>query len=101
METDLQFMVDFTLPETLNDEFMGLIPFQRAKVNKYFREGKLVNYALSLDNSKLWAVFKANSEMEVLELIAELPLTRFMQVEVSILTSYNAMSENTPAFSLN
>ncbi|HMR43852.1 MAG TPA: muconolactone Delta-isomerase family protein [Saprospiraceae bacterium] len=101
MQADYQFMVDFTMPEMLTEEFMGLLPFQRAKVNRLFREGKLINYALSLENSKLWAVFNANSEMEVMEIIAELPLTKFMKISISMLTFYNSLTEETPAFSMN
>ena len=94
-------MVDFTLPEVLTDEFMTLIPYQRARVNQYFTEGKLINYALSLETSKLWAVFTANSEMDVMELIADLPLTKFMKVNISMLTFYNTGQEHMPAFSMN
>lgn len=101
MQSDYQFMVDFTLPEMLTEEFMGLIPLQRAKVNRLFREGKLINYALSLENSKMWAVLNANSELEVMEIIAEMPLTKFMKVKVSMLTFYNSLSEEMPVFSLN
>ena len=88
MNQEYHFMVDFTLPEVLSDEFMELIPYQRAAVNKLFLEGKLVNYALSLENSKLWAVFNANSEMEVMDMITDWPLTEFMKVNISILTFY-------------
>lgn len=56
-----QYMVDFSLPATLDQEFINLIPSQRTIVNRLFTEGKLVNYALSLENSKLWAVFNADS----------------------------------------
>lgn len=101
MTHEYQYMVDFTLPEVLSDEFMTLIPYQRARVNQFFNEGKLVNYALSLETSKLWAVFTANSEMDVMELIADLPLTKFMKVQISMLTFYNTAQENMPAFSLN
>lgn len=101
MQSDYQYMVDFSLPDVLTEEFLGMIPHQRAKVNRLFREGRLINYALSLENSKLWAIFSANSEMEVLEMVAELPLTKFMKVEVSMLTFYNAQYEEMPAFSMN
>ena len=94
-------MVDFTLPEVLTEEFMSLIPHQRAGVNRFFSEGKLVNYALSLEESKLWAVFNANSELEVMESIVELPLTKFMEVRISMLTFYNTSQERMPAFSMN
>lgn len=101
MNYEYQYMVDFTLPEVLTEEFMSLIPYQRARVNQFFSEGKLVNYALSLEESKLWAVFNANSELDVMELIAEMPLTKFMQVRVSMLTFYNTSQERMPAFSMN
>lgn len=96
-----QFMVDFTLPEVLTEEFMSLIPHQRASVNQFFTDGKLVNYALSLEESKLWAVFNANSELEVMELIVEMPLAKFMEIRISMLTFYNTSKEQMPAFSMN
>ncbi|MCB0595248.1 MAG: hypothetical protein H6557_10865 [Lewinellaceae bacterium] len=95
-----QFMVDFTLPEELCEEFVDLIPYQRAVVDRYLSEGKLVNYALSLENAKVWAVFNANSEMEVREMLMDFPLTRFMEIEVCMLNSFNS-SEFEPSFSLN
>ncbi len=94
-------MVDFLMPEVLTEDFMKLIPYQRSAVNRFFSEGKLANYALSLENSRLWAVFKANSEMEVMDMIADLPLTSFMEVEISMLTFYNTASVDVPNFSLN
>lgn len=101
MQTDYQFMVDFTLPETLTEDFMEKIPHQRAKVNRLFREGKLVNYALSLQTSRMWAVVNANSEWEVKEILALLPLTKYMEIQVSTLTFYNALEEEIPVFSMN
>lgn len=101
MQADYQFMVDFTLPNKLTEDFMEKIPFQRAKVNRLFREGKIVNYALSLDTSKMWAVFNANTQNEVEEIIATLPLTEFMACNISMLTFYNSNTKEAPAFSLN
>lgn len=94
-------MVDFSLPDVLTEDFMTMIPYQRAAINRFFSEGKLVNYALSLENSKLWAVFSANSEMEVMDMIADLPLTSFMNVEISMLTFYNTKNPEVPDFSMN
>ncbi len=101
MKDTYQFMVDFTLPEVLTEEFIGLIPYQRAVVNRFLNEGKMLNYALSLEQSKLWAIFSARSEMEVLEMLADMPLTGFMEVEISMLTFYNTLPEEIPVFSLN
>lgn len=101
MSTDYQFLVDFNLPGTLNEEFMDLIPYQRAMVNRLFKDGVLLNYAMSLESSKLWAVFNAHSELEVQAIIADLPLTEFMKYEINMLTFYNSMQPITPDFSMN
>lgn len=101
MNTEYQFMVDFTLPEVMTDEFISLIPNQRASINELFEEGVLINYALSLEKSKLWAIVTANSEMEVMEYIATLPLSRFMVVEINMLTFFNTKPKHIPEFSMN
>ncbi len=96
-----QYMVNFTMPDVLSETFLSLIPQQRNLINRYFQEGKLVNYALSLENSKIWAVFRAENEMEVLEWVADLPLSEYMDIEVNNLTFFNAMQPKVPEFSLN
>lgn len=101
MQKEFQFMVDFRLPTVLSEDFLKLIPHQRNKINKLFREGKLVNYALSLDHSKMWAVVAANSEIEVKEMLVELPLTRFMDFDINMLTLYNSVNAESQVFSLN
>lgn len=101
MQKEFQYMVDFRLPQILSEDFLKLIPQQRSKINKLFREGKLVNYALSLDHSKMWAVVSANSEIEVKDLLFELPLTPFMDFDINMLTFYNSVTGDSPVFSLN
>ena len=94
------FMVEFDLPDTFNEEFLALIPKQRAAVNQLLIDGKLKSYSLAMDRSKLWAVAVANSEFEVMELLAQLPLSDFMTPTISELMFYNA-SEVMLQFSLN
>ena len=101
INTEYHYMVDFRLPSVLPQDFMDLVPFQRMAINKLFEEGKLVNYALSLENLKLWAIFSANSELQVMDMISDLPLTPYMQVEISLLTSYNDAPTDVPKFSMN
>jgi len=79
---------------------MDLMPYQRAVIERYLSEGSLVNYAMAMDNAKLWAIFNANSEMEVRHMLADFPLTKFMQLEVNLLTTFNTV-EAEPSFSLN
>ena len=100
MNTVYQFMAEFTMPDILSEEFMELLPYQRAVVHKLFSEGQLANYALSYDNAKIWAIFNANSEMEVMEMIADFPIAPFLQVDISLLDIYN-FNTASPVFSLN
>ncbi len=97
----MQYMVDFTLPTELPEEFVNNIPRQRAAVNRLLGEGKILNYALSLENSKLWVVFSASSEADLMEMVQKLPLTRYMKVRISELTFYNASNPMSAAFSVN
>lgn len=97
----IQFMVDFTMPSTLSDEFVSSIPKQRDAVNRMLTEGKLINYALALEDSKLWAVFSVHSEAELMELVSSLPLSRFMKMRICELTFFNAAHPFSPAFSMN
>ncbi|MEY3051022.1 MAG: hypothetical protein RLY31_807 [Bacteroidota bacterium] len=89
------------MPESLSSDFFQLLPSQRSLVSQLLREGKIINYALSLEHARIWAVVSAGSENEVYRLLDMLPLTRFLQYEVSQLTFYHAAASEDPAFSLN
>lgn len=100
MDSLNQFMVDFTLPEVLPTNFFDIIPDQTATVQKYLSLGKLVNYAFSIENAKIWAIFKADSEMEVMEMLIDFPITPFTQVQISLLDAFHVPSIS-PVFSMN
>ena len=102
MENEMfQFMVEFTMPPVMNDRFTSTIPAQRAKINQLFGTGKLVSYAVSLENAKVWAVFNAETEGEANDLARELPLTKYMKFVVSPLTFMNILTARVPSFSVN
>ena len=84
------FMVEFELPEILTEEFIRRIPRQRDYVNHLLAEGKIKSYSLAADRSRLWVVFIARSEFEVLETIAQFPLGDMMTPEVKELAFHNA-----------
>ncbi len=96
-----QYMVNFVLLEDPPEEFFDLVPYQEVVVEQYLTTGKLVNYAQSMEFGQCWAVFKANSEMEVLEMLIDFPLTEFMEVEINLLAAYQTLEHPVPDFSLN
>jgi len=101
MNTVYQFMVEFTLPKNLSIEFKDLIPYQKMVVERFFDEGKLSSYAQSFETSKLWAIFNAKSEMEVLNMLADMPLTSFLEVNINMLSAFSTAENYLPQFSMN
>ena len=99
--TTYQYMIEFMLPEELSQEFIERMPRQRKVVNRYFRRGTLISYALSLESSKMWAIFKVSSELELMELLADMPLTPLVNLDISCLTIFNMPTTTNPEFSLS
>lgn len=97
-----QYMVEFLLPAEMTEEFIAKIPMQRSKVNQMMQAGKLMTYSLAADRSKLWAVFKAENEYEVMKMIAEFPLKDHMEHTIVELMFHNTVTAlKFPLYSLN
>lgn len=84
------FMVEFGLPAVFTEEFVRLIPSQRDFVNRLLAEGKIKSYSLAMDRSRVWVVFAAASEFEVLEIIGRFPLVEYMTPNIMELAFHNA-----------
>jgi len=96
-----EFMVDIDLHDADSDGFMRLIPRQRAVVNHMMYEGKIVNYCVSMDRSKLWMVVIARDEDQVLEYLAKFPLIQYMDCEIEPLLFSNSATQTYTHISLN
>lgn len=96
-----EFMVDINLHDAHTDAFMQLIPRQRAVVNSLMYEGKIVQYAVSLDRSKLWMIVIARDEEQVLEYLSSFPLIHFMDCEIAPLLFTNSAQQTFSHISLN
>lgn len=96
----IQYMVEFKVPYPITEEIISLIPEQREVVEKLFTGGKLVIYSLAEDRSKLWAIFVASTESELLKLIDRLPLSSIMEFNYHQLMFHQSV-QLLPALSLN
>ncbi len=94
------FMIEFDLPESFDEEFMALIPKQRYVINSMLAEGRVKAYSLAMDRSKLWAIMSGESEFEIMESIAQMPLSEYMSPNISELMFHNS-SDAVMQFSLN
>ncbi|MFZ4545373.1 MAG: muconolactone Delta-isomerase family protein [Saprospiraceae bacterium] len=97
----LEFMVEFTMPDRLSNEFISGVPRQRKLINRYMKNRKILSYALSIENYKMWAVFQVGSEEELMHLIAELPLSAMMDVQISSLTILNIPKDDLSEICMN
>lgn len=100
MNEEKLYMVEFDILYPNDMEFMDLVPKQRALINEYFVSGKLMSYSLNMERSRLWAIFKLETEMELISLVDSLPLSRFMDYEYEQLLFSNSISM-IPTISLN
>lgn len=96
-----EFMVEIDLPLPITNEFISLIPEQRAVISKLFSEKILTSYSVSLEDGKLWTTIIGNSVNEVGEILMEFPIIEFCEYKIFKLTFHNNAGFIIPQFSLN
>ena len=84
-----QYMVDITLPAEPNEEFLSLIPRQRAQVQKLLELGTVLGYSLSLDRTRLWIMLSAKHQREAMEILSSFPLFAWFDVSLYPLMFHN------------
>ena len=83
------FMVDIALPADPTEEFISLIPRQRAQVEKLLEQGTVVSYSLSLDRTRLWIILHAKHQREAMEILATFPMFPWFDVSLHPLMFHN------------
>jgi len=96
-----EYMVTITFPSDIDDEFIALVPRQRAMVNELMGKGIITSYCLSTDRQTLWVTMLGGSEGNILETLRQMPLFRFMNFEMRELMFHNAPAFARQTFSLN
>ncbi len=93
-------MVEFDVPYPLTEEILDMIPEQKVAIDELFAGGKMLSYTLSLDRTKVWAIFLADQESELLAFIDRLPMTSYMDFDYHEIMFHNTV-HLMPAMSLN
>src|SRR5437762_682597 len=101
MKIVFEFMVEMDLPIPFDEEFLLMVPRQRAMVNRLMNEGIIISYAVSFEKGKLWLTMLADSEAEVFSMISEFPIIRFVETRISKLAFHNSVGFQIPHFSVN
>lgn len=95
-----QYLFDLSLPEHLTEEFVSVIPFQRAHIDSLMVKGIVTSYGLAFDRSKVWVTMLAESEEQAHEILREFPLYKFFTVRLYPLAFHN-MTLSRTKISLN
>lgn len=95
------YMVNVVLPNELTEEFISLIPRQRAHVDLLMSEGVVTSYSLAKDRSRLWLTVAADSQQDVIKIMNDFPLIKFFTLEVRELMFHNHAGHVLPQMSLN
>ena len=97
----IQYMVEFKMPEIISQEFMALIPEQRATINLLMAEGIVTTYTLAQNRTKLWTTLMAKDEEHLLKIIDTFPLIKYLKPEITEWMFHESVSYKFPYFSLN
>jgi hypothetical protein len=95
-----RYFVEFDINTPFTKEMAMYIPSQRKRVSTLFYEGKILSYSISAERDKLWVVFVASSEEELVSLIESLPMIIFMTYRYRALM-FVQMASVIPEMSLN
>ena len=95
------YMIEVELPEDLTEEFLALIPRQRAHVDALMNDGIITSYALSKDRSRLWITMDAKTHEEAKNVMRSFPMVKFFSFEIRELMFLNRTGYVLPQMSLN
>lgn len=95
-----QYIVEFDIPQPLPDYLVDMIPEQRAAMDELFSEARLLSYAVTVDRTKVFAVFLAYDMDDLMESINSLPMTTYMEYHIRELMFHNTV-HMVPSMSLN
>lgn len=96
-----EYMITIKFHASFNEEFVSLIPSQRAEVNRLMEKGILTSYSLSSDRVTLWITLIASSSEAVETTLKMMPLYKFMQYEIVELMFHNNPVYTPMHFSMN
>ncbi len=95
------FMVDIQLPDSLNREFMKLIPHQRKFINRLMKKGIIVSYSVAYDRKKLWVIINAETLFDVKNVIGSFPIFTHITFKIHNLLFHESSHLAAPQMWLN
>ena len=96
------FIVSMLLPESLDDDFIALIPRHRDFINRLLNEKIVETYAISSNRSRGWVTINGDNEAAVRAVVEQFPLYQYLHgVEIDELFIFDSLASRFPFISLN
>jgi hypothetical protein len=96
-----EYMIVVRFIASFDQEFVALIPNQRAQINRLMEKGIITSYSLSADRGTLWVTLLATSLEAVEKTLRMMPLFKFMRYDVIELMFHNSPIHAQMHFSMN
>jgi muconolactone delta-isomerase len=96
-----KYMVTINLPAFQNEEFMALIPKQRAMIVELLANGKLSSFSLDKDRKKAWLVASCKDQDALQSLLRKFPMHKFFEYDINELIIYDTEFMGLPKMVLN
>jgi muconolactone delta-isomerase len=96
-----KFMVTITLPSYFSQEYMALIPKQRAMILELLSSGKLSSFSLNKDRSIAWMVATCRDHDALQLLLGKFPMHDFFEYEINELILHDTQFMGLPKLVLN
>lgn len=77
------FMVLATVRTDIENDLSKSISIQKEKVHELMNKGLLRSYSLSADFEKVYMVLEAESEVRVIQILAEFPMISLLKSEIT------------------
>ncbi|MCX6122382.1 MAG: hypothetical protein NTX44_12300 [Ignavibacteriales bacterium] len=96
-----EYMIIIRFAASFNEEFINLIPEQRAQINRFMEKGIITSYSLSADRGTLWVTLLATSLEAVEKTLRMMPLFKFMRYDIVELMFHNSPVHTQMHLSMN
>ena len=97
-----KFVVTLRLPDTIDEDFIALIPRHRAFINRLIEENIIEAYAISADRTRGWVTMNGTTAANVQAVVEQFPLYRFLhEVQIDELFVFDSVASRFPRISLN
>jgi muconolactone delta-isomerase len=77
-----KFVNAFTWNQAPDAEYLSLVPAQLEWVSDMVARGMLLHLFIAADNIQGWAIYNADSVEQIMEQIKQMPLYKFMNVNL-------------------